>query len=194
MVTVEKSLTVLEQYDGRNERTTFEHSISVPITDARSKVRTKGVSDAQNVQNFDKRLSKVEVTLSEFRADHDALSAKFTVEVTEIKKMMETLSEKGLFDDIESEVWPDTTNEVVDALVPHITDVSDEVGNATLNYIFHEGLDAAYVTIITLAGCLASSSNVRKDLALKLVTHPHNTKRDEIIGKSLNLLEMKHAR
>ncbi|CAK9142901.1 unnamed protein product [Ilex paraguariensis] len=33
----------------------------------------------------------------------------------------------------------------------------------------------------------ASSSNVRKDLAIKLVIHPDNTKQDEIIGKSLKL-------
>ncbi|CAK9181608.1 unnamed protein product [Ilex paraguariensis] len=33
----------------------------------------------------------------------------------------------------------------------------------------------------------ASSSNVRKDLAIKLVTLSDNTKQDEIIGKSLKL-------
>ncbi|CAK9158489.1 unnamed protein product [Ilex paraguariensis] len=126
MVTIEKSLTVPEHYDGCNERTTFEHSVSVPVTDVRCKVRTTGVSDAQNCYvGFDKRLSKVEVALSEFRADHDALSAKYTVEVNEIKQILQTLSEK-----------------VVDALIPHITDVSDEVRNAILNYIFHEALDA----------------------------------------------------
>ncbi|CAK9143531.1 unnamed protein product [Ilex paraguariensis] len=47
----------------------------------------------------------------------------------------------GLFDDNESEVQANSTNEVVDGLVPHIIDVSDEVENAILNYIFHEGLD-----------------------------------------------------
>ncbi|CAK9164821.1 unnamed protein product, partial [Ilex paraguariensis] len=81
MVIVEESLTVPDQYDGRSERTTFEHLVSVLVTDARSK-------------DFDKRLSKVEVELSEFRSDHEALSAKFTVEVTEIKNMLKTLSEK----------------------------------------------------------------------------------------------------
>ncbi|CAK9183595.1 unnamed protein product [Ilex paraguariensis] len=84
MVTIEELLTVADQYDGRNERTKFEHSVSVPVTDARSKVRTTGVSYEQNMQDFDKRLSKVEVSLSEFRSDHEALSAKFTDEVTEI--------------------------------------------------------------------------------------------------------------
>ena len=34
-----------------------------------------------------------------------------------------------------------------DGLVHHITDVSDDVGNAIWNFIFHDGLDAGYVTI-----------------------------------------------
>ncbi|CAK9156299.1 unnamed protein product [Ilex paraguariensis] len=220
MVTVEESLTVADQYDGRSERTKFEHSVSVPVIDARSKMRTTGVSYVQNMQDFDKRLSKVEVSLSEFRSNHEAVSTKFTDEVTEIKKMLETLSEQTLH------------FQVFDGLVPHITDFSDKVGNAILHYIFHEGLDADetivqfekfHATRMTMKSLgpkqwlqskeevllldtllsrtmkharrkqvddVASSSNVRNDLALKLVTNPHNTKRDEIIGKSLNLLDI----
>ncbi|CAK9133354.1 unnamed protein product [Ilex paraguariensis] len=207
--------------------------------------------------DFEKRLSKVEVALGELRTGQEALSAKFTVEVTEIKKMLEMLSEnvstigrepptkeyvhnvnQGVCDDNEIEVHDDSNTEVVDGLVHHITDVSDDVGNAIWNFIFHDGLDAAETIVefgkfdatrmtmkslgprqwlsselINVAACImpptdmgnnetqnarwyiptwfaASSSNVRKDQALKLVTHPQNKKRAKIIVKSLNLRDI----
>ncbi|CAK9168102.1 unnamed protein product, partial [Ilex paraguariensis] len=90
MVAVEEALNVPDPDEGPNKRTTFEHSGYVPITDVRSK-------------DFDKRLSKVEVALSAFQSDHEALSAKFIFEVNEIKKMLETLSKKELLDDNEAE-------------------------------------------------------------------------------------------
>ncbi|CAK9148197.1 unnamed protein product, partial [Ilex paraguariensis] len=50
IVTIEESLNFPNLDEGPNERTTFEHSDYVLVTDVRSKVRTTGVAYAQNMQ------------------------------------------------------------------------------------------------------------------------------------------------
>ncbi|CAK9141662.1 unnamed protein product [Ilex paraguariensis] len=133
-VTIEESLNVPVPDVGRNE--------NIHVLDVGRNGRTTGISYTQNMQldDFNKRLSTVEIALSAFLSDHEALSAKFTFELNEIKEMLETLSKKVYTNGRE----PPTKEcgHVVDGLCLHITDVSDEVRNAIWNYIFHDRITA----------------------------------------------------
>ncbi|CAK9174946.1 unnamed protein product [Ilex paraguariensis] len=97
----------------RKEGVTVEELVNVHFPDLGLNERKTIISNEENMQDFDKRLSTVEVTVSAIRSNHEALFAKFTFEVNENKKMLETLSERELLDNNETEVGADRTNEVI---------------------------------------------------------------------------------